>query len=130
MHDHIHDETYKVSCDLVKLHEKFPILHVITNYHDLKNVLWDSTFIESISPDEKKKYLNYDNIYIDHNELKKILQYMMNSYPISRVSFYLFISLNISSFFNPNYLKKKLRIFKRNRKLLLNVNSTRHKSIY
>lgn len=64
MHDHIHDETYKVSCDLVKLHEKFPILHVITNYHDLKNVLWDSTFIESISPDEKKKYLNYDNIYI------------------------------------------------------------------
>ena len=64
MHDHIHDETYKVSCDLVKLHEKFPILHVITNYHDLKNVLWDSTFIESISPDEKKKYLNYDNKFI------------------------------------------------------------------
>ena len=71
IHNHIHDEIYKVSCDLVELHEKFPVLHVITNYHDLKNVLWDSTFIESISPDERKKYRNYDNIYIDHNELKK-----------------------------------------------------------
>mgnify|MGYP007098875553 FL=1 len=71
IHNHIHDEIYKVSCDLVELQEHFLVLHVITNYHGLKNVLWDSTLIESISPDERKKYRNYDNIYIDHNELKK-----------------------------------------------------------
>ena len=61
LHTHIREEIYKASCELVALHEKYPILHVITNFPDLKNVLWDSTFIESISPDEKKKYLNYDN---------------------------------------------------------------------
>lgn len=64
MYDHIHDEIDKTSCDLVELHKKFPLLHVVTNYHDLKNILRDSTFIESISPDERKKYRNYDNIYI------------------------------------------------------------------
>jgi len=53
----------------VELHEKYPILHIITNYPDLKNVLWDSTFVESISPDERKKYLNSANITLNHNRL-------------------------------------------------------------
>lgn len=70
LHTHIREEIYKASCELVELHEKFPILHIITNFPDLKNVLWDSTFIESITPDERKKYHNSENISLNHDRLK------------------------------------------------------------
>lgn len=70
LHTHIREEIYKASCELVELHEKYPILHIITNYPDLKNVLWDSTFIESISSDEKKKYHKSANITLNHNRMK------------------------------------------------------------
>ncbi|MCK9435920.1 MAG: hypothetical protein PHE35_06795 [Bacteroidales bacterium] len=70
LHTHIREEIYKASCELVELHEKFPILHIITNFPDLKNVLWDSTFIESITPDERKKYHNSENISLNHDKLK------------------------------------------------------------
>ena len=73
LHTHIREEVYKASCELVALHEKYPILHVITNFPDLKNVLWDSPFIESISPDERKKYHNSESISLSHDELKNDL---------------------------------------------------------
>ncbi|SCD21683.1 hypothetical protein PSM36_2889 [Proteiniphilum saccharofermentans] len=69
LHTHIREEIYKASCELVALHEKAPMLHVITNFPDLKNVLWESTFIESISPDERKKYHNSENISLSHDRL-------------------------------------------------------------
>jgi hypothetical protein len=70
LHTHIREEIYKASCELVELHEKYPTLHVITNYPDLKNILWDSTFIESISPDERKKYHNSESTSLSHDRLK------------------------------------------------------------
>lgn len=62
---HIKNEIFAYSTNLVELHRKHPILHTITRYHDLKNVLWESTFIEELSLDEKKKYLATENLYLD-----------------------------------------------------------------
>lgn len=62
---HIKNEIFTYSSNLVELHRKHPILHTITRYHDLKNVLWESTFIEELSPDEKKKYIATENLYLD-----------------------------------------------------------------
>lgn len=67
---HIKAEMYKASCELVALHEDFPILHIITNFSDLKNVLWESTFIESLSPDERKKYWNTEQLPLSFEQLK------------------------------------------------------------
>lgn len=67
---HIKEEMYKASCELVALHEDFPILHIITNFSDLKNVLWESTFIESLSPDERKKYWNTEQLPLSFEQLK------------------------------------------------------------
>lgn len=71
LHTNIRDEIYKASCELVALHEKNPVLHIITNFSDLKNVLWESTFIESLSLEEKKKYREAENLVLDFGELKK-----------------------------------------------------------
>ncbi len=71
LHTNIRDEIYKASCELVALHEKNPVLHIITNFSDLKNVLWESTFIESLSFEEKKKYREAENLVLDFGELKK-----------------------------------------------------------
>ena len=67
---HIKEEMYKASCELVAFHEDFPILHIITNFSDLKNVLWESTFIESLSPDERKKYWNTEQLPLSFEQLK------------------------------------------------------------
>lgn len=71
LHTNIRDEIYKASCELVALHEKNPVLHIITNFSDLKNVLWESTFIESLSLEEKRKYREAQNLVLDFGELKK-----------------------------------------------------------
>lgn len=68
---HIKDEIFTYSTNLVELHRKHPILHTITSYHDLKNVLWESTFIEELSPDEKKKYVESENIYLDFKKFEE-----------------------------------------------------------
>ena len=68
---HIKDEIFTYSGKLVELQRKHPILHIITRYHDLKNVLWESTFIEELSPDEKKKYVESENIYLDFKKFEE-----------------------------------------------------------
>ena len=68
---HIKDEIFTYSTNLVELHRNNPILHTITRYHDLKNVLWESTFIEELSPDEKKKYVESENIYLDFKKFEE-----------------------------------------------------------
>ena len=67
---HIKDEIYNSSLELIELHDKYPILHIITNFSDLKNVLWESTFIESLSPDERKKYGNSEQLSLSFEQLK------------------------------------------------------------
>ena len=54
LYTHIEEEIYNSSLELIELHNKYPILHIITNFPDLKNVLWESTFIESLSSEERK----------------------------------------------------------------------------
>ena len=68
---HIKDEIFTYSGKLVELQRKHPILHIITRYHDLKNVLWESTFIEELSPDEKKKYIATENLYLDFKRFEE-----------------------------------------------------------
>ncbi|HAC73532.1 hypothetical protein KCV26_06670 [Petrimonas sulfuriphila] len=70
LHTHIEEEIYNSSLELIELHEKHPILHIITNFSDLKNVLWESTFIESLSPDERKKYGNSEQLSLSFEQLK------------------------------------------------------------
>ena len=70
LHTHIEEEIYNSSLELIELHDKYPILHIITNFSDLKNVLWESTFIESLSPDERKKYGNSEQLSLSFEQLK------------------------------------------------------------
>ena len=70
LHTHIKEEIYNSSLELIELHNKYPILHIITNFSDLKNVLWESTFIESLSPDERKKYGNSEQSSLNFEQLK------------------------------------------------------------
>lgn len=67
---HIEEEIYNSSLELIELHDKYPILHIITNFPDFRNVLWESTFIESLSLDERKKYLNIKVNTLDFDKLK------------------------------------------------------------
>lgn len=68
---HINEEIYKASCELIGLHDKFPILHEISFYPDLKNVLWESSFVESLSPEERKKYRHAKDLSLDLQLLKE-----------------------------------------------------------
>lgn len=70
LYSHIEEEIYNSSLELIKLHEKHPILHTVTNFSDFKNVLWDSTFIETLSPDERKKYGNSEQLPLSFDQLK------------------------------------------------------------
>ncbi|MEA4949742.1 MAG: hypothetical protein VB068_08855, partial [Petrimonas sp.] len=70
LYTHIEEEIYNSSLELIELHNKYPILHIITNFPDLKNVLWESTFIESLSPDERKKYGNSEQSSLNFEQLK------------------------------------------------------------
>lgn len=68
---HINEEIYKASCELIALHDEFPILHEISFYPDLKNVLWESSFVESLSPEERKKYRQAKDLSLDLQLLKE-----------------------------------------------------------
>ena len=68
---HINEEIYEASCELIALHDAFPILHEITSYQDLKNVLWESSFVESLSPEERKKYQHAKDLSLNSNILKE-----------------------------------------------------------
>lgn len=70
LHTHIVEEIYNSSLELIELHDKYPILHIITNFSDLKNVLWESTFIESLSSEERKKYGNSEQSSLNFEQLK------------------------------------------------------------
>ncbi len=70
LYSHIEEGIYNSSLELIELHDKYPILHIITNFSDLKNVLWESTFIESLSPDERKKYWNTEQLPLSFEQLK------------------------------------------------------------
>ncbi|OJV35557.1 MAG: hypothetical protein BGO33_03860 [Bacteroidia bacterium 43-41] len=70
LYSHIEEEIYNSSLELIELHDKYPILHITTNFSDLKNVLWESTFIESLSPDERKKYWNSEQLSLRFEKLK------------------------------------------------------------
>lgn len=78
---HIQEEIHKTSCELVDLHQKYPILHIISDFPDLKNVLWESTFIESLTSDERKKYRNSENIILSFEELKNDVAIYDNKIP-------------------------------------------------
>lgn len=67
---HIEEEIHNSSLEFIELHKKYPILHAITDYPDTKNVLWESTFIESLSSDERKKYLNSEDLALSFEQLK------------------------------------------------------------
>lgn len=68
---HIQEEIHKASCELVILHEKNPLLHVISEYTDLKNVLWESTFIEFVPLSVRKKYANANSVSMNYEELNQ-----------------------------------------------------------
>jgi hypothetical protein len=38
LYSHIEEEIYNSSLELIKLHEKHPILHTVTNFSDFKNL--------------------------------------------------------------------------------------------
>lgn len=93
---HIKEEIFTYSSKLVELHRKHPILHTITRYYDLKSVLWESDFIESLSPDEKKKYHATENIYLDYKMLQEDSTFYDEQIP--------YFSGIVSSVFLMNYI--------------------------
>jgi hypothetical protein len=55
----LHQELFRVTDILVQL-RKNKIIDSLFNYTDNLDFLWESTFIEHLTPDEKKKYRNFD----------------------------------------------------------------------
>lgn len=56
----VDEELLKTSDELMLTIRRNPILQSLSDYSDSPNFLWDSTFIEMLSADEKKKYAKFD----------------------------------------------------------------------
>jgi hypothetical protein len=65
----LHQELFRVTDMLVRL-RKSAVIESLFNYTDNPDFLWESALIENLTPDEKKKYRNFDlNQYADQNNL-------------------------------------------------------------
>lgn len=60
-------ELEKVSDEFMVLLRLNPILQQLSDYIDASNFLWDSTFIEALSLDEKRKYSDFKVSLLDSN---------------------------------------------------------------
>jgi len=65
----LHQELFRVTDMLVQLH-KNKALDSLFEYTDNPEFLWDSTFIECLTPGEKKKYRNFNLSSFDFNQYK------------------------------------------------------------
>lgn len=72
--EHLNEEQAKksVDVDLIKITDELmmlvrqnSILHSLADYVDGSNFLWDSTFIETLTADEKKKYTKFNSALLD-----------------------------------------------------------------
>jgi len=58
-------ELEKTSDELMILLRKNPILKSLSDYIETTHFLWESAFIELLSPDEKKKYAEFNIVLLD-----------------------------------------------------------------
>jgi len=63
----LHQELFRVT-DLLVQHRKNRAIDSLFEYTDNPNFLWESTFIENLSSNEKKKYRNFDLLSFDFNQ--------------------------------------------------------------
>jgi len=76
----LHQEMFQVTDTLVQL-RKSEVIDSLFEYTDNPDFLWESTFIESLSSGEKKKYSNFDLLSFDFNRYDTQNQFYDESLP-------------------------------------------------
>ncbi|MBS5979697.1 hypothetical protein [Dysgonomonas sp. Marseille-Q5470] len=61
----VDSELLKAADELMLIIRHSPILQSVADHTDSPNFLWDSTFIEILSTDEKKKYTRFNTLSLD-----------------------------------------------------------------
>lgn len=97
-------ELEKTSDELMILLRKNPILKSLSDYIETTHFLWESTFIELLSPDEKKKYAEFNIVLLD------VKNYTQNPTLYNEEIPYLSAIINYKAFYRyAKYLKNLIK---------------------
>ena len=78
----LEQEIFKVTDDITSLRAKYAILAPITDNINTPNFLWESGFIEILTPDERKQYFRFsESTLFDSSKYKQDNTYYDNTLP-------------------------------------------------